>query len=96
MSLDLISPPLGELPLPHAGKVLGRERKERGSKPAERCEVQEGGLQLGRNHPGTGGILGLMWPQNLSFMPREWGSGTPRLSLHALNPLSESYFEGNL
>lgn len=96
MSLDLISPPLGELPLPHAGKVRGRERKERGSEPAERCEAREGGLQLGRNRPGRGGIWGLMWPQNLSLVPREWASGAPRLSLHALSPLSESSFEGNL
>lgn len=49
----------------------------------ERCEAQAGD----GSQPGGKALWGLMWPQNQSLVPKEWGSSTPRLSLHTLSPL---------
>lgn len=57
---------------------MGWRRNEKASEPAERCEAQARGLQLGRNTLAGEAVGGLMWPQNQSLVSKEWGLSTAR------------------
>lgn len=93
--LNLISPPLGELIYPMQARY-GWGRKERVSEPAERYGAQTGLSSWAGTTLVGEALWGLMWPQNQSLVPREWGSSIPRLSFPAPSPLSKGHFGGIL
>lgn len=92
----LPSPPLGEMPSPHAGKGWGRERKEGALSLLRGVRPGEGGLELDRNHPAGRGSVGSPVASGAELGAQGRGWSRPRLSLPAQSPRSESYFEGNL